>query len=448
MTTRSKCWFGWTRQAAVAWYLTLGVGLSDAVTSDIVRRRTAVVEVFERVKESVVNISTTQIIEVRSSFGFDSLFNELFDFPQRVQKYEQQGMGSGFVVHPDGYIVTNAHVVAQTAKRKIIFADGTKHDARIVAIDHRHDLAILKIIDNISHLQPIKLGTSIDLMVGETVIAIGNALGYQHTVTTGVISAMNRELRPQKNVRFTGLIQTDASINPGNSGGPLLNVLGQLIGINTAIRADGENIGFAIPVDHLRQLLPELLYDIVTGLQVSTDGSCKVVKVAEGSPAANAGIRVDDKIVQLDGQFINTDIDYHVALIGRRPSEGIPLRVRRGTRTIRLVLEPAIRPPPDGGELLARHFGLTVVPLTEQTARSIGLPQVGLLIKNVEPGGPAHENILRGDVMVLIGNHPVTNLDRVGLMLEDIQPNEKITITTRRRHPRYIEQSTIQIVAR
>src|SRR5690606_783552 len=147
-------------------------------------------------------------------------------------------VGSGFVLHAAGYIVTNAHVVARTAERHVIFADGSEYDAQVVAIDEPHDLAILKIDPADRDLKPTPLGTSDDLMVGETVIAIGNPFGYQHTVTAGVVSALGRTLPVTEQHSLKGLIQTDASINPGNSGGPLLNVLGQLVGINTAIRAD------------------------------------------------------------------------------------------------------------------------------------------------------------------------------------------------------------------
>ncbi|MDP7348694.1 MAG: trypsin-like peptidase domain-containing protein, partial [Phycisphaeraceae bacterium] len=210
-----------------------------------VNRRTPVVRVFEQSRNAVVNISTTQIVQLRDPLGFD-LFEQFFHMPRR-RTFRRQSVGSGFVLHEAGYIVTNAHVVARTAERKVLFADERAFDAQVVALDHEHDLAVLK-IDADGPLATLPLGTSHDLMVGETVIAIGNPLGLSDTVTAGVISAVDRELEFGDGKSFKGLIQTDASINPGNSGGPLLNILGDLIGVNTAMRGDAQNIGFAIPV--------------------------------------------------------------------------------------------------------------------------------------------------------------------------------------------------------
>ena len=246
------------------------------------QRRTPVVEVFDGAKDAVVNISSTQIVKTRSPFGIDQFFNDIFDLPTRPRQFKRTSVGSGFVLHQAGYIVTNAHVVARTAEQKVIFADQREYDAQVVATDHEHDLAVLK-IDPPQPLVPLRLGSSDDLMVGETAIAIGNPLGYQHTVTAGVISALDRTLELRGDLSFEGLIQTDASINPGNSGGPLLNVLGELIGINTAIRGDAQNIGFAIPVDQLRDILPDLLdverrYRIYTGLKIPGQTPCGILR--------------------------------------------------------------------------------------------------------------------------------------------------------------------------
>jgi len=174
----------------------------------------------------------------------------------RGPQVEQQVrvLGSGFVVHEDGYIVTNAHVVADVSQLKVVFNDGREFQAQIVSEDTSKDLAVLS-LKNVTDLPFIELGRSSDLMIGETVVCIGNPLGYASTVTSGVVSAVGRDLQVSEGFWMRGLIQTDASINPGNSGGPLLNINGELIGINTAIRADAQNIGFAIPVDTLVQNL-------------------------------------------------------------------------------------------------------------------------------------------------------------------------------------------------
>ena len=174
-------------------------------------RRTPVVEVFENSKDAVVNIASKQVIQYRSPLGIDDLFDRFFDSPFRRRQQrsvERTSVGSGFVLHKSGLIVTNAHVVAQTAERKVIFNDHQEYDAQIIAIDHEHDLAVLKI--DVDHdIQTLPLGHSDDLMVGETVIAIGNALGYQHTVTSGVVSALNRSIDINDDVAFKNLIQTE-----------------------------------------------------------------------------------------------------------------------------------------------------------------------------------------------------------------------------------------------
>ncbi|MBI4580566.1 MAG: trypsin-like peptidase domain-containing protein, partial [Planctomycetes bacterium] len=179
-------------------------------------RRTPIVDVFERTKDAVVNIAATQIVERRVRF---SPFDELFDprlFGDRTQRYKQTSLGSGAVIHPEGYVITNAHVVARAAELKIIFANKTEHAAEAVSVDEQHDLAVLKIKDK-GPFPAVILGRSNDLMIGETVIAIGNPLGYEHTVTTGIVSALNRELPVGNDVVYRDLIQTDASINRGNS---------------------------------------------------------------------------------------------------------------------------------------------------------------------------------------------------------------------------------------
>ncbi len=420
-------------------------------------RRTPVVEVFEAAASSVVNISSTQIVQVRSPFGFDSVFDRLFDLPSQSpfrRRYKQTSVGSGFVIHPTGYIVTNAHVVARTAERKVIFDDKRSLDAQVVAIDHERDLAILK-IDPSQPLEPIPLGTSSDLMVGETVIAIGNPLGYQHTVTSGVVSALNRTLDIDENLRFEGLIQTDASINPGNSGGPLLNILGQLIGVNTAIRGDAQNIGFAIPVDHLRQVLPDLIdverrYRIITGLRVSGDEPCRVLDVNPDSPADKAGLCTGDVLIRIADQAVLSVVDYHIALIGQRPGQRLVLQVVRDGRVVDLVLTPTKRPKPDAARLLHKRFGLVVEALDPRMAQAIGLRGLrGLTIANIQPGSSAAESGLqRGDILVLIGRHQTDDLDNVGDILDRIKPGQTTRVTLLRVSGRVIYRISAQLHAR
>jgi serine protease Do len=431
------------------------------------QRRTPVVEVFETTRDAVVNISATQVIQVRSAHPFDQLFEGLFDMPRppemrRPREVRRTSVGSGFVLHADGYVVTNAHVVQRTAERKVIFGDGREYDARVVAADPQRDLAVLK-IDADGPLPTITLGHSHDLMIGETVVAIGNPLGYQHTVTAGVVSATDRELPVSDEIVFRGLIQTDASINPGNSGGPLLNVLGELIGVNTAIRADAQNIGFAIPVDQLRQVLPEMLnverrYGIVTGIvfkpfDADNRGASLVERVEPGSPAEAAGIRPDDWIVSVDGKLASDTFAFHIALLGRKPGDTIRMSVHQMSeprprgRQIELTL--AARPKPDGAQLLARRMGLAAQPLKPEMARAMGIVGAkGLLIDRVEPGGPSQQaGVERGDVLLQIGRHEAATLDEVGQLLDQIAPHTPLTIDVLRLQGRTLYRLRLRVVA-
>ena len=188
---------------------------------------------------AVVNIHSERTVQV-------PVGDELFAHAPLQNRVN--GMGTGIIIDPRGYIITNQHVVDDVSVIRVHLTDGSSHTARVLVRDHESDLALLK-IDVSRPLPTMPLGTSSDVMVGETVIAIGNAYGYEHTVTVGIVSAIKRDVTLNKEVSYKALIQTDASINPGNSGGPLLNINGELIGVNVAIRAGAQGIGFAIPVD-------------------------------------------------------------------------------------------------------------------------------------------------------------------------------------------------------
>lgn len=460
MKVHRRAGLAWIAAAALLLGLLVGSlpgsppGALPGQADGLARRRSAVVEVFESAKDAVVNISSTHVVKVQSPFGL-GLFEDFFpgQHQQRVRQYTS--VGSGFVIHPDGYLVTNAHVVARTAERRAIFTDQTELEAQIIAIDEERDLAILK-VDPPRPLKPLNMGTSADLMVGETVIAIGNPLGYQNTVTAGVISALDREIAVNQNLSIKGLIQTDASINPGNSGGPLLNVLGELVGINTAIRGDAQNIGFAIPVDALRQTLPDLLdverrYRIVTGMRVSADARSRVVRVDEESPAHRAGIEVGDTLVSMDGQALGSGIDYYVGLIGRHDGERIPLRLLRDGRTIDTVLTPQRRPKPDGAKLLLARFGIEAVVITPELARQLELsPRVtGLLVTGIESRSPAAAvRFQRRDIITALGRYEVASLDDVGELLEQIQPGQQVAMTVLRLARGAIIRQRVAIEAR
>lgn len=395
-------------------------------------RRTPVVDVFEKSRDAVVNIRTTQVVQRRVRLSpFDDLFEDFFMGRPRgpVRQFETTSLGSGFVIHPAGYVVTNAHVVARSTTHKIIFADEREFEAERVAMDERHDLAILR-IQGEGSFPTLDLGRSDDLMIGETVIAIGNPLGYHHTVTSGIVSATDRTLQVSGDVAYDNLIQTDASINRGNSGGPLLNVLGELIGINTAIRGDAQNIGFAIPVDTLRKLLPEMLSlklsekRLEVGLRLSWRAPVYVVE--SRGPAAEAGIEPGDELLSVDGVPVVQNFDFYIHLLGINEADPVRVEVERDGRRIRATIQPRHVPIPDGAELLVDRFGLHTRLLTQEEARSLRIPG-GLLITDVERGSPADEGgFQRGHVIVQIDRFFPTSFDQVGLLLEHVARGERV----------------------
>jgi serine protease Do len=400
-------------------------------------RRSPVVEVFEKTHGAVVNISSTRVVRVRRSFS-DPFFYNLEDiFGGRPQQQQLSSVGSGFLIHKGGYIVTNAHVVDRATDIKVIFDDQRSFDAHMVASDAQHDLALLK-IEAPDELPVIHLGTSDDLMTGETVIAIGNPLGYQHTLTTGVISAVSRDLRLQNDktgqeVIYEDLIQTDAGINPGSSGGPLLNVLGELIGVNTAIRADAQNIGFAIPARKLLELLPAMMAAEQAGrcyFGATVGGQGQVMALQSGSPAARAGLAVGDQVRSLDGAEIASELDFYMGLIPRRPGDRVNLELQRDGKMLKVPLTLQEPPRADGVRLAQQKLGVTLRPLPQEVADRFGLVlRGGLVVEDLEPKGPAGRvGVERGDVLTVLDRFYVTNLDEIGQVLADTQTGERVRI--------------------
>lgn len=397
------------------------------------RRRSPVVEVFEKCRDAVVNISTTRVVRMRSR-GFGSPFDDIFDFGQpRTVNRQVQSVGSGVVVHESGYIVTNAHVVSQASDIRVIFADEHSEDADILAVDAEHDLAVLK-VNTGRPLACLKLGRSDDIMIGETVVAIGNPFGLQHTVTAGIVSALNRDQVFSNGLAYRGLVQTDASINHGNSGGPLLNANAELIGINTAIRGDAQNIGFAIPVDRLWALLPAML-DIERrervrfGLRVG-GSDAEVLAIRADSPAAKADLRPGDRIVSFNGEPIRDGIDYYVHLLEQQPGANINLAVRRGDHTVNTTVPLQAIPLPDGEKLARRLLGAELVPIPRRTRQTYDLPvHIGLMVAGVERRGPAERAGVRsGDLILRLDRVTTASLKDVGLTLEQVTPGGRVVV--------------------
>ncbi|HJW70433.1 MAG TPA: trypsin-like peptidase domain-containing protein, partial [Candidatus Binatia bacterium] len=283
-------------------------------------RRSRVVEAVERARPAVVNISTEQVVIQRPSPVdpfFDEFFRDFFD--SRPRRSTRRSLGSGVIVRGDGTILTNEHVILRGGRIHVTLADGGEYEAKLVGRDPDADLAVLRI--DAGRVPYIALGSSSDLMIGETVIAIGNPFGLSHTVTTGVVSATKRTLQTGGRT-FTDFIQTDASINPGNSGGPLVDLQGRIVGINTAIVApSGGNvgIGFAVPINMARQVtdqltrygeikrgrigvaIQDLTPDIAQALGTKYTQGAVIARVEPGSAAERAGLRTNDLVVAVNG---------------------------------------------------------------------------------------------------------------------------------------------------
>ncbi|GAX60803.1 trypsin-like serine proteases [Candidatus Scalindua japonica] len=411
-------------------------------------RRNAIVAAVEKVGSSVANLSTERLLVDRRADPFFGYRNDFFDqyfndfFGHHAEKRVEQPLGSGVIIDEDGYIITNEHVINRATVIKVTLADGSKFDATLISSDFHEDLAILK-IESPTPLDYIKMGTSSDLMIGETVIALGNPFGLENSVTTGVLSAKNRtfSIRGEDGAgAFKGLIQTDALINPGNSGGPLVNINGDLIGINTAIVNQAQGIGFAIPVDEVKDILSELfsfreIKKIWLGIEVEETGEGKigvlVTKVEEESPAENAGIQVGDVLVEMDSITINEVFDFNKNMLKKDIDHIVTFRISRNESKKNLKVKLQKIPLPSVEQLASDKFGLDVQELKSSIAESLRLGWLkgGVLISGVESNSPAERaGIEPGFVLVRIGQYRIFNLEELGMLLNQIKRGDFVSI--------------------
>ncbi|WP_163865102.1 trypsin-like peptidase domain-containing protein [Myxococcus eversor] len=391
---------------------------SSGASADMARRRDAVVEVVQKVSPAVVYIGTEQ--EVESRFRRRSPLEEFFGGmgggEQGRQKIE--GLGSGVIIDPTGIIVTNDHVIRGASAIHVVLADGRSYDAEVIGSDAGNDLAVLKVTAK-EALPIARLGTSADLMIGETVVAIGSPFGLSKTVTAGVVSAVGRTFRADNRV-YNDFVQTDAAINPGNSGGPLLNVDGEIIGINTAIFGGGaQGIGFAIPADKVRRIVDELTrfgkvrpswvgLDAVdltprAARQLGWDRSygALVTAVETGSPADQAGVKRGDIVAELGGSRIQDAEDFDTRVRGYPARSAFPLVLFREGATRTLQLTPSEFPPRMVESLAWDRLGLKV-----KETRGV------LALNGVRAGSAAAEVGLEpGDIILRVNNQPVTSAD-------------------------------------
>ena len=400
----------------------VGAALLLAGTARGAERRSPVVVAVERVAPAVVNIATAEVVErqVAPFPGFqDPFFDQFFGdfFEPRRQRFTLTSLGSGALIREEGYILTNQHVVMRASKITVTLVDQREFEAELVGADADSDLAVLK-LKKAGKLPVVPMGSSADLMIGETVIAIGNPFGLSHTVTTGVVSAVGRSLRTDQET-YTDLIQTDASINPGNSGGPLLNVNGEMIGINTAIYQKAQGIGFAVPVDRAKRIVGDLISygdvlpawvgllvqdltpDLAAHFGSDYRGGVLVRGIEQESPAAAAGVRRGDVVIDLDGHPVVNAGTWEARLRDQPADAELKLTLLRDEQKLVVRVNTRRFPIERADDLAWELLGLRVHERKKQVEvdavrRRSSAEQIG---------------IRPGDVIAALGGQPIDTVD-------------------------------------
>ncbi|MBI5442888.1 MAG: trypsin-like peptidase domain-containing protein [Deltaproteobacteria bacterium] len=377
-------------------------------------RRSPIVRAVEQIGPSVVNISAERLVMRRVSPL------DFYGFPGGGGR-RSESLGSGVVLDASGIVVTNDHVISGASKIYVTTADGRELEAELLGADTDNDLAVLKVEGK--GLKPVRLGTTADLMIGETAIAVGNPFGLSNTVTTGIVSALQRTVQGEGRT-YTDFIQTDAAINPGNSGGALCNVLGELIGINTAIVGGANTIGFAIPVERVRRIADDLLrFGEVKPVWIGLRGTTlnverarpsarglgmRVRSVYPSSPAEGAGLEPGDVVISLNGRPVESREDFDTLLSAVAPGAPVTLGIRRGERNRNVSMKAARVPADLGLEILRREIGLSVAQV-----------RGGLALTSVARQSPAdRKGLERGDALLAVNGMRVETLEDAARAVE------------------------------
>lgn len=397
------------------------VSVTPAVHRDLLEFSDAFAEIAEKLNPSVVNITCTEMHET-----------ENFQETLRDDDDDNQfGFGSGVIIDTSGYILTSNHVIESASKIEVKLSDNRKFVAKMVGQDRETDLALIK-VESEKPLPAAPMGDSNQLKPGQWVMAIGNPFVYDHTVTVGVISALNRNLGT--NI-FDNFIQTDAAINFGNSGGPLLNIKGEVIGINTLISSQGTGIGFAIPINMAKEILPQLkdrgkvsrgflglvpqqiTPDLQSSLDLPSSEGVIISSVQKGTPADNAGLKRYDIILELNGQKVESEDQFRRVIADTPPGKSVKLKVLRESKVLELDAQVAERSERSTAELtepksVPDKTGLKVADINSHHREEFDIPDSinGVVVLHVRQGLKADESGLeRGDVIVEVNKKPVGN---------------------------------------
>jgi serine protease Do len=413
---------------------------------------------------SIATVSTRPETDDQS----DELFRRFFGNPRQPDEpQESSGAGTGFIIDKDsGLILTNNHVVEHATRIRVQLygEEGDEeegHEARVIGRDPLTDSALIELVEKgaAAKMQQARFGDSSQMQPGDWVVAIGNPFRYNHTVTVGVISGLSRPFQVAQQ-RTVNMLQTDAAINPGNSGGPLLNVRGEVIGINTAIlsnRMANIGIGFAVPINIVRELLPQLRGGKVTrgkiGVTIAAsrisaeeaadwglpDRRGAVVREVErGGPAAKAGLRAGDVVVEFNGRKVESDKNLVDMVVVTKPGSSVPVKVIRDKqpKTLSVTVAELTLGAPEAPETtaasdLTSSFGLQLEDLTPALARRLQLPNdtAGAVVSGVRPRGPAaRQGISEGDVIIKVGTREVASADEAARELERVAPGRSVGI--------------------
>jgi serine protease Do len=407
-----------------------------AVSGSAVQTPLSFSDLSERVKPAVVNISTSKTYKGRGGLGTpfggspfgDDFFDRFFgDMPRR--EFKQRSLGSGFIVSTDGYIFTNNHVVEQADKILVKISDGKEYEAKVIGTDANTDIALIKIKPD-NGLPVAQIGDSEKVRVGEWVIAIGNPFGLDATVTAGIVSAKGRVIGAGP---YDNFIQTDASINPGNSGGPLFNMEGKVIGINTAIVAQGQGIGFAIPINMAKSIMVDLKTkgkvtrgwmgisvqdisdDIAKNLNHKNKSGALVSDVFKGDPADKAGIKVGDIITEINGKSIKDTHELLLTIATLQVGQKMNVKAIRDGREMTFQVTVAERK--DNVAVAAeksgkgQQFGIAAQDITAEMARQLGIARDGVIVTEVQGGSPADEvGIQAQDIIVQVNRIKISSM--------------------------------------
>ncbi len=420
-------------------------------------------ELVKKTQGSVVNIYTVKVIknripqlQFRNPFGQNDPFYDFFErfFRDQIPKeYRQRSLGSGFIIDKDGYILTNNHVVEKTDEIKVLLENEKEFDATIVGRDPKTDLALIRIETNES-LNPLPLGDSDKLEVGDWVIAIGNPFGLEHTVTAGIVSAKYRRIGAGS---YDNFIQTDASINPGNSGGPLLNMNGEVVGINSMIVPGGGGsigIGFAIPINMAKDLLPQLkegrvirgwigvLIQHITSelkekFKLKDEKGALVADVTPGGPAEKAGIKRGDVVISFDGREIHEMSDLPLIVASTPVDKTVVVEIIRDGKkiSVKVTVEELKEEKEEEDRVEEKkNLGMIVEEITPEIARRFGLSEnSGLVVVEVENNSPAEEaTIRRGDIILEVDQKPIKTLQDYQEKIQQYQKGDTILFLVKR----------------